>query len=152
MACTSGVAKESMRKLRSAERHHHPDGVIAARSSVHKVINKPYVHKYVHKWHENGPRRVLRGPFYLVALSRFSPNTSLTDAKSDADGTDRSSSFFSPLSQRRRVTARLRAVVVEAYESGQSSRQVAGELMLGRTTVLKILKAAGVPVRPPGHR
>jgi len=79
-------------------------------------------------------------------------NTSLTDAKSDADATDRSSRFVSPLSQRRRITARLRAAVVEAYESGQSSRQVAEQLMLGRTTVLKILKAAGVTVRPQGRR
>jgi len=63
MACTSGVAKESMRKLRSAERHHHPDGVIAARSSVHKVFSKPYVHKYVHKWHENGPGEFSGGRF-----------------------------------------------------------------------------------------
>jgi hypothetical protein len=29
---------------------------------------------------------------------------------------------------------------------------VADEFGLGRTTVLKILKAAGVTVRPPGHR
>ncbi|MBU8830561.1 helix-turn-helix domain-containing protein [Mycolicibacterium goodii] len=35
---------------------------------------------------------------------------------------------------------------MEAYESGQTSRQVAEELKVGRTTVLKILKAAGVRV------
>jgi DNA-binding transcriptional regulator LsrR (DeoR family) len=41
--------------------------------------------------------------------------------------------------------------VVEAYESGQTSRQVAEELALGRTTVLKILKEADVTVRPQDH-
>jgi DNA-binding transcriptional regulator LsrR (DeoR family) len=41
---------------------------------------------------------------------------------------------------------------VEAYESGRTSRQVAKELELGRTTVLKILKAAGLTVRPPGQK
>ncbi|MFV8181311.1 MULTISPECIES: helix-turn-helix domain-containing protein [Mycobacteroides] len=39
-----------------------------------------------------------------------------------------------------------------AYESGQTSRQVAEELDLGRTTVLKILKAAGVEVRAQGRK
>ncbi|MDT5054113.1 MAG: hypothetical protein QOF66_2479 [Mycobacterium sp.] len=34
------------------------------------------VHKSVHKWHENGPRRVLRGPFCLVAGTGFEPATS----------------------------------------------------------------------------
>ena len=88
----------------------------------------------------------------LVALSRFSPNTSLTDAQDDAEVTYGSSRFVSPPQQRRRITAQLRSAVAKAYESGQSSRQVAEELMLGRTTVLKILKAAGVTVRPQGRR
>jgi DNA invertase Pin-like site-specific DNA recombinase len=66
--------------------------------------------------------------------------------------TDRSPSFVSPPRQRRRITARLRAAVVEAYESGQTSRQVAEELALGRTTVLKILKEADVTVRPQGRK
>ena len=87
----------------------------------------------------------------MVALSPLSPNRSLTDPKNDVDETHGSSRFVSPLGQRRRITARLRAVVAEAYESGQSSRQVAEE-MLGRTTALKILKAAGVTIRPQGRR
>jgi DNA invertase Pin-like site-specific DNA recombinase len=62
------------------------------------------------------------------------------------------STFVSPPPKRRRVTARLGADVVDAYESGQTSRQVAEKLELGRTTVLKILKAAGVAVRPQGRR
>jgi DNA invertase Pin-like site-specific DNA recombinase len=70
----------------------------------------------------------------------------------DAHVTDRSPSFVSPPRQRRRITARLRAAVVEADESGQTSRQVAEELALGRTTVLKILKEADVTVRPQGRK
>lgn len=66
--------------------------------------------------------------------------------------TDGSSGFISPIRQRRRITASLRDAVVVAYESGQTSRQVAEELELGRTTVLKILKAAGVMVRPQGRK
>jgi len=42
--------------------------------------------------------------------------------------------------------------VVEAYESGQTSREVAEMFTIGRTTVLKILKAAGVTVRPQGQK
>ena len=70
----------------------------------------------------------------------------------DAHVTDRSPSFVSPPRQRRRITARLRAAVVEAYESGQTSRQVAEGLAPGRTTVLKILKEADVTVRPQGRK
>jgi DNA-binding NarL/FixJ family response regulator len=88
----------------------------------------------------------------FVALSRFSPNTLLTHMQNDAEVTYGSSRFASPPQQRRRITAQLRSAVVKAYESGQSSRQVAEELMLGRTTVLKILTAAGVTVRPQGRR
>jgi DNA invertase Pin-like site-specific DNA recombinase len=66
--------------------------------------------------------------------------------------TDGSSRFISPPQRRRRITAQLRVAVVEAYESGETSRQVAEELELGRTTVLKILKAAGVKLRPQGWR
>jgi hypothetical protein len=44
-------------------------------------------------------------------------------------------SFVSPPRQRRRITAQLRKAVVEAYESGKTSGQVAEEWALGRTTV-----------------
>ena len=70
----------------------------------------------------------------------------------DAYVTHGSSWFVSPPPQRRRITTQLRADVVEAYKSGKTSREVAEELELGRTTVLKILKAAGVTVRPQGHK
>ncbi|QLL08642.1 helix-turn-helix domain-containing protein [Mycobacterium vicinigordonae] len=61
-------------------------------------------------------------------------------------------SFVSPQRQRRRITDRLRAEVVEAYESGQTSREVAETFAIGRTTVLKILKAYGATVRPQGRK
>lgn len=108
------------------------------------------VHKSVHNRHENGPRSDLRGPFYLVALGRFCPNTLVTHAQDGAHLIERPA-FVSPPRQRLRITAQLRTAVVEAYESGKTGRQVAGELALGRTTVVKILKAAGVAVRPHGR-
>lgn len=101
---------------------------------------------------QNGPRSFLRGPFHLVALGRFSPNTLLTCAQVDVFEVDRSRSFESPPRQRQRITERLRAEVVLAYESGQTSREVAETFTIGRTTVLKILKAAGVAVRPRGRK
>jgi hypothetical protein len=69
----------------------------------------------------------------------------------DAHVTDRSPSFVSPPRQPRQITARLPAAV-EAYESGQTSRQVAEGLALGRTSVLKSLKEADVTVRPQGRK
>lgn len=65
---------------------------------------------------------------------------------------DRLLSYVSPPRQRQRVIDRLRAEVVEAYQSGQTSRQIAEELNLGRTTVLNILKTASVTVRPQGQK
>ena len=58
----------------------------------------------------------------------------------------------SPPPQRRRITALLRADVVEHYIAGMSCRRVADTLGLGRTTVLEILKAAGVEIRPQGRK
>jgi DNA invertase Pin-like site-specific DNA recombinase len=75
----------------------------------------------------------------------------LTLAQDDAHEIERPP-FVSPPRQRRRITAQLRTAVVEAYESEKTSRQIAEEWALGRTTVLKILKAAGVTVRPQGRR
>jgi len=115
------------------------------------MISVTNVPKSVPKRHENGPRRVLRGPFCLVALEHVCSNTLLTLAQDDAHVIERPS-FASPPRQRRRITAQLRTAVVEAYESGKTSRQVAEEWALGRTTVLKILKAAGVTVRTQGRR
>ncbi len=54
--------------------------------------------------------------------------------------------------QRQRLTATLRADVVGYYTKGMATRQVAAMVGIGRTTVLKILKDAGVAVRPQGGR
>lgn len=78
------------------------------------------------------------------------PTTLLTDVQNDAELTNRSSLCASPPQQRRQITTQLRTAVVEAYRSGKTSRQVAREFALGRSTVLTILKAAGVTVRPQG--
>lgn len=101
---------------------------------------------------KTAPGESLRGPFHLVALGRFSPNTLLTGMQHEVSVTNEAPSFVSPPRVRRRITDRLRADVVAAYESGQTSRRVAEELELGRTTVLKILKAASVTVRPQGPK
>jgi DNA-binding transcriptional regulator LsrR (DeoR family) len=42
--------------------------------------------------------------------------------------------------------------VAKYYELGMTSRQVAETLALGRTTVLGILKDAGVTIRPQGRK
>ena len=54
--------------------------------------------------------------------------------------------------QRRRITARLRAQVIEHYNRGMSSRRVAATLGLGRTTVMEILKVAAGCVQQSGVR
>ena len=66
--------------------------------------------------------------------------------------TDVTGMVSSPTSQRQRITARLRAEVIKHYEQGMSSRRVAAALALARTTVLRILKAAEVEVRPRGRK
>ena len=60
--------------------------------------------------------------------------------------------LLSLVPQRRRITHTLRAEVVEHYAAGMSCRRVAAALGLGRTTVLQILKAAGIEVRPQGRK
>jgi hypothetical protein len=98
------------------------------------------------------PGEGLRRPFPLVALSQFCSNTLLTGVQDDASVTDGRNYVPSPARQRRRITARLRAEVVEHYMAGMSCRRVAATLGLGRTTVLGILKTAGVDIRPQGQK
>jgi len=88
---------------------------------------------------------------FLVALGQFSPSNQILEGR-ETTSVATSARLVSPPRQRRRLTARLRAAVVEAYEAGQTSRQVAEELGLGRSTVLGILKDAGVAVRPQGQK
>ncbi|QQM51881.1 helix-turn-helix domain-containing protein [Rhodococcus pyridinivorans] len=53
---------------------------------------------------------------------------------------------------RSRITARTRAEAIELYNSGLSALDVAEQLGVGKSTVLKILKHEGVTVRPRGKR
>lgn len=50
------------------------------------------------------------------------------------------------------MTITLRADVVRRYAAGQTSQLIAEELHIGKTTVLKILRAVNVEVRPVGVR
>ncbi|MGV9825373.1 helix-turn-helix domain-containing protein [Gordonia sp. NPDC003429] len=53
---------------------------------------------------------------------------------------------------RSRVTEQLRRDVVRLYEGGMTSRAVAEQVGLGRTTVLNVLRREGVVIRPHGAR
>lgn len=50
------------------------------------------------------------------------------------------------------MTPQLRAEVVRRYRAGEPSRIVSEELGLGKATVLKVLRAEGVPLKPVGAR
>ena len=52
---------------------------------------------------------------------------------------------------RTRVTAGLIMDVTARYERGESMRNIALALGMGKATVLKILYAAGVPIKPAGR-
>lgn len=95
--------------------------------------------------------------FRCLETSHDSPrtvwsNNLVTHVKDDVDVRDRRTRVVSPVPQRRRITARLRAQVIEHYNRGSSGRRVAATLGLGRTTVLKILNDAGVSMRPRGPK
>jgi hypothetical protein len=85
------------------------------------------------------------GHFRLVALEQFCSNTVTQRAHDET--TVRSAPVC-----RRRVTNSLRADVIEHYTQGMTTRQVASTVRLGRTTVLKVLKDAGVAVRSQGRK
>jgi FixJ family two-component response regulator len=117
------------------------------------MISVTNVPKSVPKWHENGPRRVLRGPFCLVALERVCSNTvAKRKVQDDTDEVDDALERAENVPQRCRITQSLRTQVVHHYARGMTSRQVARTLGIGRTTVLTILKAADVALRPQGRK
>jgi hypothetical protein len=88
----------------------------------------------------------------MVALERFWSNKLRPEKQYDTSEADVNAERWPPAPQRRRITGHLRADVVEHYGRGMSSRSVAATLGLGRTTVLEILKSAGVDIRPRGPR
>ena len=50
------------------------------------------------------------------------------------------------------MTSELRGKIITRYRSGESSLEVAEGLGMAKTTVLRILKEAGVKIRPHGVR
>ncbi|GAB2670747.1 hypothetical protein GCM10009743_53730 [Kribbella swartbergensis] len=55
--------------------------------------------------------------------------------------------------RRRRITQPLRDEVVRRYRSGnQTAVEISEECALGKSTVLRILKASGVPMRRQGEK
>lgn len=52
--------------------------------------------------------------------------------------------------KRRRLKESDRLEIIELYASGLSTRSVAAQTRLAKTTVLNVLKRAGVPLRPRG--
>lgn len=89
----------------------------------------------------------LQPPALSPSVSSVS-NTLFTDVQHDAGVTNGTHRALSPVWQRRLITHRLRAAVVENYSRGMSSQRMAAALGLGRTTVLEILKDSAVTVRP----
>ncbi|WP_414973976.1 helix-turn-helix domain-containing protein [Gordonia sp. (in: high G+C Gram-positive bacteria)] len=81
--------------------------------------------------------------FRVVALGRI-PEIIPKRQRRTSDG--------QPSTRRRRITAPVRAEVVDLYRRGASTRQVAEQTRVSRTTVLDILKKEGVQVRPQGRR
>jgi len=79
----------------------------------------------------------------LVALAQFNLNP----------GKSASSLVRTPVERpiaRTRITQRHRDQMVELYEGGMDSREVAAELGVAKSTVLRTLRARGVTVRPWG--
>jgi DNA invertase Pin-like site-specific DNA recombinase len=83
----------------------------------------------------------------VVVLASLNLNTQfLRPAPTDRSPASRS------VNRKRRITQRDRDEVVRLYTSGQTALEVAEALGIGKTTVLTILKQAGVEVRPRGCR
>jgi len=65
---------------------------------------------------------------------------------------DRGDQSRAPEGQRTRVTMKLRDSVVGAYTSGLSAAEVAESTGIAKSTVLRILRASDVAIRPRGRR
>lgn len=78
----------------------------------------------------------------FVALAQLTLNTPVVRESSTARVRE-------VVVKRRRVTGRDRAQIVELYNKGKSSRAVAQEVGVAKSTVLRVLGEAGVEMRPP---
>jgi hypothetical protein len=87
----------------------------------------------------------------FVVLSRASLNIARLSTEGGAVP-GQPSRFSNPRRYlRSRVTASLARDVTARYQRGESMRAIALALGLGKATVLKILHAAEVPIRPTGR-
>lgn len=108
-----------------------------------------------------GVRKTASDLHFFVALGDLKLNTGAA-LQPSADRRDEHLSASSagardhfvgpPSSDRTRVTDQLRAEAVARYRQGGTSRAVAAELGIAKSTVLSILQQAGVAVRPRGVR
>ncbi len=91
------------------------------------------------------------GPSIFVVLSRVSLNITRLSARASPPASE-SSRFANPRPYvRTRVTARLVRDVTARYERGDSMRTIALTLGIGKATVVKILNAADVLIKPAGR-
>ncbi|MGV9671358.1 helix-turn-helix domain-containing protein [Gordonia sp. NPDC003504] len=93
----------------------------------------------------SAPDRVtIGGRIYVVVLAGAKANTPRSAVRRPEQAKPKHRRL------RSRITEQLRSDVVRLYEDGMTSRAVAGEVGIGRTTVLNILKREGVEIRPHG--
>lgn len=79
----------------------------------------------------------------MVALAQLNPNTLKPPSSLIRQRKAR------PVA-RRRVTEKDRDRMVELYQAGQDAREVAEQVGMAKSTVLRTLRARGVEVRPWG--
>jgi DNA-binding NarL/FixJ family response regulator len=83
----------------------------------------------------------------VVALAASWPNSSLPPV-TRSDRGEHNVTTVPP--QRTRVTRVIEQDIVKRYQAGQSTRRIAASLDIAKATVLRVLKSAGVPMRPTG--
>ncbi len=89
---------------------------------------------------------------YLVVLSNLKLNFIDRD-DTEVKTRERSQQLAPGSSQRKaRLTPQLQRTIIDRYASGLTSREVAEELGVGKSTVLTFLKRQGVTIRPVGLR
>ncbi len=87
----------------------------------------------------------------MVALRTLKLNHSTAGDQAFEPPSGQPNRFASPPGPRRaRVTLELRLKAIKLYEAGKTSRGVAEDCGCSKATVLKILKDAGVVIRPTG--
>lgn len=88
---------------------------------------------------------------FLVVLSRFWSNHSSAEVRDAGSSILRTRFSGQRHNVRIRRTAKINAEVVSRYQGGQSTRTIAAQLGMCKATVLQILKAQDVMIRPVGR-